>query len=703
MLTNERGLMEQQTKLFDCPTFILRNTLSSLGIITIGLSRTDCIYKLHLLGHDTLCTSSLPNKQSPFKGIEKIPSQPKVNNSRSVGRALQPTISESPPIVSITHPIKTPNNAKLFEPKHILYDTSFTNLRSKQLDVHNEVIVNNLNIKETLSDTVSNNLMVQNVISNFQSNLDTVHSNLETKFEWKGFKNIKNPYIRTNNRKGTYTQIKYLSNRNLNFNLNKSYIFLREYDNLYDITIELKDVNIVTNFEEHRTHFELLDISSLLGLTFTDEIQVPFLRIIRDINNIDYAMNPGASITNGKLWVTTSLFTTHVRSIRVKTPNLPATIRLNYTTQKKDYSMENILNPFMSGMRENEIIRENIECNLYDVSTISCIHNWVDSNDSVNLNTRTILRVNQLQQLPEYIQITYPIPRNHNPVFDFNGNGIFYINSVQSGKVDVNVFSDNPFVYVYLVFDNESLTQVDGIIEIVTSIKYHILNTSPLLITPIIYTTNTIVHNYIVINNINVFDTITSYGNLDISEYYNFNYNLIENDHSFTSIYPEITYNISMMFDNIHVNNVFVTDTKSISNQLDGPLQSTYTVNVSIIEHPQYTSYAIKSPYDLYYDELSFSPSTNPTITFNYLDSLFDSNPYILQTISSITFVTKQTIQNVPGTIDYTFDGYKTIVNMTESLKIENHYIHIINIRDILNHFIDPSQFKQMSFDVHYG
>lgn len=691
MFTNER----RAVKTFNCATYILRNTLSSLGIVTVGLSRTDCLHKLHVLGHDFIYDNDqnyLPSKKefNVNKPLNQIKVQPKP---------------------SLTFPRSfTDGSSTMWQPTNILSDSKFSNLSTKELHIHKQLVVKGNDIGDTIQELLMKQSGIESMVQTFEGNISNVVSNLSTKFDWNGFSNISNPYIRVNNAKGKCSQIKNLLNTNLKFDTNKSFIFVREFDNMYDITIELKQVNIRDDengekLVESRTYFEMLDISSILDVTFTDNVQIPFLRTFRHKNNIDYAMSPGGTVINGTLWLSTTLFTTKIRNLRVKTPNLPVNIKLNYTTYKpinKDKQQVDKVSPFVIGVREFCKVTHGVVCNWDSITLESCTHSWVDSDTSVTLNTHTKLLFNNLTEVPSYIKINCPLPKNHQlEQHIFNGAGILYINSVESEKVDLTVSMDTMFI----LFDKDVFQAMDlntiHTLDIVTFVRYNVISDKQLLIKTRMSIVNNLIDNNIInISNISVFDTINNKnGNLELFEFYEIQSSIVEIDHSIKSIFPEMIKVTSNESDGIKIEEIRITDNESVTykNKL---LRGLYKVEINIREVDTSSKYV--QPFQRVFNNISTNSSleystSNLLVRYEDIISSFRSNPYVLDKFSSIEFTLKQHHTATQQTLVV---GKDLEILREETLVIFNDYLHIPDLANILEVYIHPNEIKDIVFEI---
>ena len=701
MLTNElyeiNGLLSTHGTLLEfSPTFLLRETLKSLNINSIGLTRTDCIYKLQTLGYTKLFKHSKDNNSLilPQPTNDRVIStHVNTTKKKDCNRSFEPNRFQ-------------PSHEKMFVPPNPIIDARFNTLTSNVLHVYNEIYLNSFGLKNNITQTVNDLRSFESNIDYLLNKIEEVNNSLKSKFIYKEFKNLDVPYIKQTNKKGLYVRINQLLNKNLTYDYEKSYIFLREYDNLYQITIEIKDMNIYPLLVEDRTTYDLIDLSNHFGNIFKnqDEIRVPFIRTIRNAGNMDYSMNPGAKIVNGLLSISTTMFTTHIRDIKLKTPNLPATIIINFQSQKSLAKVENIFNPFIAGKQESVRINM-INTNCSGSMTFNGIHNWVDSIYRVNLNTHVHLDLANINNLPEYISFYIQVPHSNIENFDCtSGNGVLLYNN-EYHNIDVCINQSQ----LEITFESSYLNTYIKEMQIITNVSYNLIDTKQLVINPIFDMDVACEVDTIIIKQIEINDTINNdayginYGNLELFEYYEIIHVLTEElEYDDNFLFPVVTYNTDLEFDVISLSNIRISDTTK-----NRSLRNSYTILNTITNiTPEYRRNTEEIPSDyihVNHDKIILIPeetNTNHVLTDQVILDVLDTYNVDLLDIQSITF---EITQETSDDFDFDVDDGKLIINLPDSnIETSNSYIRIYDLLETMSVITDiDSQFNKLRFDVY--
>lgn len=721
MVTNERtelnGILGDKGTLLEyCPTSLLRQCLSDLGIDTIGLTRAGCVLKLGVLGYERLYDDSYtPNE-----------------NDRNFQYTKDIVVAFDDQLQSTTDVIKERSIQSYSVPNIIvkdvyandaIYDAKFKNMECNNVFIGNGCYVNSTDLIGTLdhiqTQVATNFTNVQSLNTPIQEAYTKLGTSI-TYGENNEFSNISNPFISVYPGKGEFYPIKSLETNQITFDFEKSYIFVREVQMFYEITVEIKGMNVTQSTHITSNKIKLLDLASIvesqngrLVLDDSEDLRVPFV-IKSGSGHVHRSMSPGIHVQNNNIYIWTTLFTTHTPGgVELITPNLPVTIQFHYSARKRINDSQGV-NPFMTAIQEsNTFVTPEINLPADNIHNFDGKHNWVDTLDSTKLSTRIYYNQSDMRYswLPRYIVLKVKLPHD-SAIVDpttYTGSGLLILPTGYR-HVDVCIKRDLPDdeYKLNITLESEIIKYMDTV-EMITQVSYNLLTNKRKVFKPIMRLDERKTFDVISISNINILDTMNDVGVLDIAEYYNLRFTYVDTMTRYidTTTIPSLTYELDTTNnDSVLFANILISDSETSTTLINA-----YTLRVTVLD--DYTKYTYREQPHVP-ETIHMSVPTNIwNVKNNVVHHLIKTEDVeaIIQTVDNDMVVDSLTVnvyQHLPSgnpglsNLQFSTGADNTfIVTLASNVDVSTDYVAVHNLSSKLSQFsMLVENFESINFDI---
>lgn len=698
-IAHEQLMGENGLELEYCPTCILRDKLHKLQLNTNGLTRTECIHHLQLKGYHRLCNKNTSPKTTPCRQIERIESN--FDNTVSFRDNFVFQSENSIEIHSQSHGVYNPiydQSVKFLSTKY-LYSLDHFYLQNNELFSVFENAKNQLCHIESSYDLLLNP-------SNPRS-LPGIEANLSYKFKsdvYQQFDNIKTPFINLHAGKGLFLEIEKLSNNKLAFDYNNSYIYIKDHQTLYDITIEIRDLQWFNkSYKTNKVVFELLDINLLqnkpTNIRFDNNefIVAPYLFVNEYDGQWQTASTPGVQIQAGKISIWAPRLTTadEFDQLLYK-KDIPFTIRFSYISRKKSILSNDTVSPYFVSKQQTEqvrLIRANVPMDI--VGT----HYWIDGIDRVVLYTDLKLNLHNLDLNHDVITIVTNVPNEYEIEHHHTDHICPYTGTGKLHGNDVSVQLDKEFGVSRLMIQLPSSIIKTKQVCFQTNITYNLISKTFNYISPQIDVTVSGDTDRLTIADIKIYDSINVNGGLELNEYYEINHVIQEVNLYVYDLEPDISYDVYSFADGIHVSNLSITNT--FANHLFTAILTDSTPAYEFRTFPYVPHIDVPDGYVLNIQKSTVFNKGKPrpgNTTFNYMirysqiESIIDVYTPINPSSLNILVYQTTTLETQQEDITYEITDAQTLtvnINNTNDIIPSYNYVRVFNTQERVNKLLD--------------